>query len=60
MDNKLKDISKKEIVKKGISFGTGLAIVISFTTYRSIMWAILHGLCSWLYVIYYCTTQLWK
>lgn len=31
------------------SFGVVLAIVIS----RSIWWAILHGLFSWLYVLYY-------
>jgi hypothetical protein len=40
-------------VKYGISFGTALAIAISFTTNRSVLWAIIHGILSWLYVIYY-------
>ncbi len=44
---------KKEIVKNGISFGTCLAMVISFTTWKSIFWAIVHGIFGWLYVIYY-------
>jgi hypothetical protein len=36
-----------------LGFGSALAMVISFTTHRSIAWAMVHGLCSWLYVIYY-------
>jgi hypothetical protein len=40
-------------IKKGISFGSCLAIVISYTAWNSIPWAIFHGLLSWVYVIYY-------
>lgn len=40
-------------VKSGISFGSALAIVISYTAWKSIGWAIFHGLLSWIYVIYY-------
>ena len=40
-------------VKKGLSFGAALAMVISYVKWHSIGWAILHGLCSWFYVIYY-------
>lgn len=40
-------------VKTGIGFGTALAITISWSVNHSILWAILHGLFSWLYVIYY-------
>ena len=47
------DSYSKQAVKSGISFGTALAIAISWTTNRSILWAIIHGLFSWLYVIYY-------
>jgi hypothetical protein len=32
------------------SFGSALAIAISYTTNHSILWAIIHGLLSWLYV----------
>ena len=43
----------KNSVKTGISFGSALAMVISFSTWHSVGWAILHGIFSWLYVIYY-------
>ncbi len=35
-----------------IIFGTALAITISYAKDQSIIWAIVHGLCGWLYVIY--------
>lgn len=40
-------------VKSGISFGSALAMVISYTTWKSVGWAIFHGLISWVYVIYF-------
>lgn len=40
-------------VKAGISFGSALAIVVSYTAWQSIPWAIFHGLLSWVYVLYY-------
>jgi hypothetical protein len=39
--------------KAGISFGSCLAMIISYTAWKSILWAIIHGLLSWIYVIYY-------
>ncbi len=44
---------RQEVVRSGISFGTALAIVISWTANHSILWAIVHGLLSWVYVVYY-------
>ena len=44
---------RTEVVRGGISFGTALAIVISWTANHSIFWAIVHGLFSWVYVVYY-------
>ncbi len=40
-------------VKAGVSFGSALAMVISYTNWESIFWAIIHGIFSWGYVIYY-------
>ena len=40
-------------VKSGITFGSALAMVISYVNWHSIGWAIIHGLMSWIYVIYY-------
>jgi hypothetical protein len=34
-------------------FGSMLAIAISWSVNHSILWMILHGIFSWLYVIYY-------
>lgn len=43
----------KRSVEKGISFGSVLAMVISFVTWKSVGWAIIHGLLGWVYVVYY-------
>jgi uncharacterized membrane protein YjjB (DUF3815 family) len=45
--------TKVEIVKSGITFGTALAMAISFNVNHSVLWAALHGACSWLYVLYF-------
>jgi hypothetical protein len=42
-----------EGAKYGVSFGSALAIAISYTANLSILWAIIHGIFSWLYVIYF-------
>ena len=34
-------------------FGSILAVTISWSLHHSILWMILHGVLSWLYVIYY-------
>ena len=43
----------KKTVTEGLSFGSALAIVISYVQWKSIGWAIFHGLLGWAYVIYY-------
>jgi hypothetical protein len=44
-------------VRAGIGFGSALAIAISWSANHSIVWAIIHGIFSWLYVIYYALTR---
>ncbi len=44
---------RSEIVTTGITFGTALAITISYSANHSVLWAIIHGLLSWIYVIYH-------
>lgn len=39
--------------------GTILAMIISYAKWGSIGWAILHGLFSWFYVIYYIIMYGW-
>jgi len=64
MGSKNNNKAIKSTVKSGISFGTCLAMIISYTgtclamiisytAWKSIPWAIFHGLLSWIYVIYY-------
>lgn len=43
--------------KAGASFGSALAIVISWGEHHSILWAIIQGFFSWFYVIYYALTH---
>ena len=47
----------REVVRSGITMGSALAITISWSTHHSILWAILHGFFSWLYVIYFALTR---
>ena len=42
-----------EGAKYGASFGSALAMAISYNTNHSILWAIVHGIFSWLYVVYF-------
>jgi hypothetical protein len=44
---------KNSATSAGIGFGVALAISISWSLHKSILWAILHGFFSWLYVIYH-------
>jgi len=44
---------RRETIRTGITFGSALAIVISWSLNKSVLWAIIHGILSWIYVIYY-------
>jgi hypothetical protein len=37
--------------------GTAIAVVLSWSRNASILWCILHGLLSWIYVIYFAITR---
>jgi hypothetical protein len=43
--------------KAGIGFGSALAITISWSLHKSVLWAIIQGFFSWFYVIYYLLTR---
>ena len=43
----------RNAAKAGIGFGSALAITISWSLHKSIVWAVIHGFFGWLYVIYY-------
>ncbi|MGG0668568.1 hypothetical protein ABE073_08550 [Lederbergia citrisecunda] len=44
---------EKKMVERGIGLGLCLAVVISWSVHKSILWAIFHGILGWLYVLYY-------
>jgi hypothetical protein len=50
-------IIRDSAIKSGVGFGSALAIAISFTTHKSVLWAIVHGIFSWFYVIYFVLTR---
>ena len=37
----------------GIGLGNVIAAVVSYCSWHSIGWAILHGIFGWIYIIYY-------
>ena len=41
------------VTQSGIGIGSALAIVLSWQRNKSILLAIIHGVFSWLYVIYF-------
>jgi hypothetical protein len=45
--------ARSDATKAGIGFGSALAITISWTANKSLLWAIIHGALSWVYVVYY-------
>ena len=42
--------------RAGIGLGTLIAVLISWSMWKSVGWAILHGILGWFYVIYYLIT----
>lgn len=45
------------VVRDGVGLGSVLAVVCSWQRNRSILWAVITGLLSWLYVIYFAITR---
>ena len=41
----------------GLSLGSVIAVVTSWSRNASILWAMLHGILSWFYVIYFAFTR---
>ena len=46
-----------QVVETGIGLGSVIAVVCSWQRNRSILWAILAGIFSWLYVLYFALTR---
>jgi hypothetical protein len=53
----LAQITTHSVAQSGIGLGAAIAVVCSWQRNRSILWAIIAGLLSWLYVIYFALTR---
>ena len=53
----LAEVTKTVYVSNGIGMGSALAMVCSWQRNRSILWAILAGILSWFYVVYFAVTR---
>ncbi len=45
------------VTQSGISLGAALAMILSWQRNKSILFAIIHGIFSWLYVLYFALTR---
>jgi hypothetical protein len=52
------DASTTVVTQTGVGLGSIIAVVCSWQRNRSILWAILAGIFSWFYVIYFALTRL--
>jgi hypothetical protein len=43
--------------KAGIGIGSAIAVAVSWSINKSLVWAIIHGVLGWLYVIYFALTR---
>lgn len=43
--------------KAGIGLGSAIAVAISWGLHHSVVWAAIHGVLSWFYVLYYVVTR---
>jgi hypothetical protein len=50
-------VTQTTVIEKGVGLGAVIAVVASWSRNQSILWAILHGILSWLYVIYFALTR---
>jgi hypothetical protein len=42
-----------EIIKYGLGYGAAAAMILSYSANQSILWMLIHGWFSWLYVLYF-------
>ena len=50
-------IDPQAAAQSGIGLGSALAMICSWQRNRSIFWAVIAGLLSWFYVIYFALTR---
>ena len=46
-------MNKTQTIHNGYGLGSIIAVVLSYSINQSILWATLHGIFGWFYVIYF-------
>jgi hypothetical protein len=44
-------------ISNGIGIGSAIAVVASWSRNKSVLWAIIHGILGWFYVVYFVLTR---
>lgn len=48
---------RNQAARAGIGLGSAIAVAVSWSLHKSLIWAIIHGFFGWFYVIYYALTR---
>jgi hypothetical protein len=48
---------RNSAAQAGIGLGSAIAVVISWSLHKSIVWAAVQGFLGWFYVLYYALTR---
>lgn len=51
------DNDVRETVQYALTFGNIIAVVTSWSRNKSVFWALIHGILSWVYVIFFLLTR---
>ena len=49
--------ARSDAARVGIGLGSAIAVTISWSLHKSILWAAIQGFFGWFYVIYYAVTR---
>ena len=49
--------ARSDAARVGIGLGSAIAVAISWSLHKSILWAAIQGFFGWFYVIYYAFTR---
>ena len=50
-------MSNNTVAVSGVGMGSALAMILSWTVNKSILWCMGHGIISWFYVIYFAMSK---
>ncbi|MFT4895320.1 MAG: hypothetical protein ACJAVZ_003743 [Afipia broomeae] len=50
-------VVRTDAARAGIGLGTAIAVAISWSLHKSIVWAVIHGFFGWFYVAYFAFTR---